>query len=306
MSILARLGIGLAAMCGLLALSMALFPVEQRTIATARFMSSYENSTPQIVIGVLSEFSLPYLHSLGFIRPVELEVVKGVRMHLDARDLVPRNIIANGVYEPVTTQTIEDRLPEGGTFIDIGAHIGFHSLKAAAKAGSRGRVLSVEPNPDTLRELRSNVRASAANQVLVQPVACSDREGTLQLFAGSLANTGMSSLSKRTAEAEGVSGRNFQVRARPLDDLVKEAALARVDVMKVDVEGAEMFVLKGARQTLERFHPFLVMEVKEEQLTAMGTSKAAVFAFLKELGYVPGRSFEGNMEFLYQAQVTRH
>ncbi len=305
MRVLIRFGIAAAVVAGLFGVSMTLFDIEQRTVATAKFMSSYRNSAPQIVIGVLSEFTLPYLHASGFIRPVEIEIDKGIRMYLDARDLVPRNIIANGVYEPVTTTTIEDRLPVGGTFLDIGAHIGFHSLKAAKKVGLEGHVISVEPNPDTLRELKQNVAASEARQIAIHPVACSEREGTLELFAGSLANTGMSSLSKKTAEADGVSGRRFEVRSRPLDDIVKEAGLARVDVIKIDVEGAEMFVLKGARQTLERFHPFLVMEVKEEQLTAMGTSSAAVLALLRELGYTPGRHFEGNMEFLHQPRMTR-
>lgn len=305
MSILVRLGIGAASLAGLFGLSMGLVPVEQRTRATARFMASDQNNTVQIVVGVLSEFALPLLNATGFIQPMEMDIGRGLRMHLDARDLVPRSIIANGVYEPRTTQAIEDHLAPGGAFIDVGAHIGFHSLRAAVKVGSQGRVISVEPNPDTLRELNRNIAASKAAGILVQPVACSDKESTLQLFAGSLANTGMSSLSKKTAEAEGESGRQFQVRARPLDDIVAEAGLERLDALKIDVEGAEMMVLKGARKTIERFHPFLVMEVKEEQLVAMGTNKAAVFAFLQELGYTPGRAIEGNVEFDYHPKVSR-
>lgn len=304
MRIVVRIGILAAAVAGVFGAAMALFTPEQRTLSTARFMASYKNSAPQIVIGVLSEYSLPFLHASGFIRPMDMDLGRGIRMHLDARDLVPRTILANGVYEPVTTKLLEDHLPVGGTFVDIGAHIGLHSLLAAAKVGPQGRVISVEPNPDTLVELRRNLDLSQAKQVAVQPVACSDKEGKLELFAGSMANTGMSSLSKKTAEAEGESGRRFAVRARPLDDIAAETGLTRIDAMKIDVEGAELFVLKGAMRTLERFHPFLVMEVKEDQLAAMGTTKAAVLSLLQDLGYTPGRSFEGNVEFVYGSKLS--
>ena len=304
MRILLRLGICVALMIAAFAASMSLFTVEQRTLATSRFMSSYSNSAPQIVIGVLSEYSLPLLHETGFIRPLVHDIGKGIKMHLDARDLVPRTILANGVYEPFTTRLLEDHLPPGGTFIDVGAHIGLHSLIAASKVGRGGKVISIEPNPDTLRELRRNVELSNAAQISIQPVACSDRESTLDLFAGSLANTGMSSLSKKTADAQGESGRQFRVRARPLDDIVEETGITRVDAMKIDVEGAELYVLKGAIHTIRRFHPFLVMEVKEDQLAAMRTTKTAVLSVLKDLGYQPGRTFEGNMEFIYQQQLS--
>lgn len=304
MRILVRLGIGVAVLAGLFLACFGVFTPEQRTLATARFMASYSNSAAQIVVGVISELALPSLHATGFIRPLDHDIGNGLRMHLDARDLVPRTILANGVYEPVTMRLIEDHLTPAGTFIDVGAHIGLHSLRAAGKVGPNGKVISVEPNPDTLRELRRNIALSKLNQVVVQPVACSDKESTLDLFAGSLANTGMSSLSKRTAEAEGESGRQFKVRARPLDDIVAESGLQRVDVIKIDVEGAELFVLKGAMHTLQRFHPFLVMEVKEEQLAAMSTTKTAVLSFLHDLGYTPGRTFEGNMEFTYRPALS--
>jgi FkbM family methyltransferase len=279
--------------------------VEQRTVRTAKFMASYQNSLPEIVIGVLSEYSLPYLHSLGLVQPIDFEVEPGIHMKLDARDLVPRHILANHVYEPRTTKTIEDQLPPGGTFIDVGAHIGFHSLKAARKVGPTGKVVSVEPNPDTLIQLRDNIhRSVAASQVVVQPVACADKESTLELFAANVANTGMSSLSQSTAEMEGSGSRMFKIPARPLDTLLAELKIDRVDAIKIDVEGAEMLVLKGARATLERFHPFIVMEMKEDQLKAMHTSTAELAQFLSSLGYVRGQAFEENVEWIYAPKAT--
>ena len=70
----------------------------------------------------------------------------------------------------------------------------------------------------------------------------------------------------------------YRVRARPLDDIVEESGVARVDAIRIDVEGAEYLVLKGAHETLERYHPEIIVELVERQLQAMGTSTAQVVA----------------------------
>src|SRR5947209_15344673 len=115
--------------------------------------------------------------------PVWVEVEPHLTMLLDPNDMVSREILKTGVWERASWQAIQDRLPGGGTFVDVGAHIGYYSLKAARAVGPAGHVIAVEPNPDTVRKLRENVRASAASVVRIQPVACSDSEGTLELFA---------------------------------------------------------------------------------------------------------------------------
>ena len=65
----------------------------------------------------------------------------------------------------------------------------------------------------------------------------------------------------------------YHVRARPLDDIVADTGVSRVDVVKIDVEGAEMLVLKGAAKTLARYHPVLIVELIDKQLRSMGTSE---------------------------------
>src|SRR2546422_9481112 len=121
-------------------LVMACFNPAQRTMAVAKFVSGGGNIV-SATVGGLSEPALPYLHSLGVIRPIQIEVEKGIRMRLDPRDEVPRQILAHGVYEPGTWKAIAAHLPQGGTFIDIGAHIGSHTLKGAKQVGPRGRVI---------------------------------------------------------------------------------------------------------------------------------------------------------------------
>ena len=233
--------------------------------------------------------------------PVWQQVNPHIKMWLDPEDLISRMILVDGVWEPRSVEMLAAHLPAGATFVDVGAHIGYYSLEAASKVGNTGHVIAVEPNPDTLRVLRMNLEANHAAIVTVAPVACSDAESTLDLYEAAEANTGESSLSKSNASQAGSIAHTYKVRARPLDDIVRESGVTRVDAIKIDVEGAEYLVLKGAEATLDRFHPVLVIEIVDQQLRSMGASAGQVRAFLTAHGYREGRHSMLNVEFLYGA-----
>ena len=237
--------------------------------------------------------------------PVWTQVEPGVTMRLDPRDLVSREILRTGAWEAASWDAMRMHLAPGSVFVDVGAHIGYYSLKAARVVGPGGHVIAIEPNPPTVRELEDNVRASGATIVNVQPVACSDAESMLDLFAAPEANTGQTSLSKANASQSGTVAATFHVRARPLDDIVTDAGLTRVDVVKVDVEGAEMLVLKGAVDVLARYHPVVMVELVDQQLRSMGSSDAQVRSFLNAHGYTARGTFEDNVEFAWSGGVSR-
>src|ERR1017187_6461792 len=234
------------------------------------------------------------------VTPVWYQVETEIKMHLDPDDLVSRTILETGEWEPTSWEAMRQHLGRGATFIDVGAHIGYYSLKAAPVVGPSGHVIAIEPNPETLRELEANIRSSDARVISVQPVACYDAETTLELFAAPEANTGATSLSKANASQAGVVVQAYKVRARPLDDIVSEAGVTRVDMIKIDVEGAEYVVLKGAQKTLARFHPVVLAEILDHNLRAMGSSTSELIGFMRTLGYTPRRSVEDNVEFEFE------
>lgn len=281
-----------------LMIGVALTSASARTAAYARFIESWHANWPAERGSYLPLRFAPVLETLRLAPPVRVSVDKGVSLLLDPRDVVARSILATGFWERDTVIWIDQQLPEGGTFIDVGAHIGFHSLKAAQRVGPNGRVVSVEPNPATLRELRENVASSRVPQVAIEPVACSDRRARLELFASNRSNTGMASLSNRNAERDSAGSVAYQVDALPLDEIVARQGLSRVDVIKIDVEGAETLVLKGAAQTIARFHPVIVMEMLDDQLRAMNSSVVEVQMLLTQSGYVQRRKAEDNVEWI--------
>lgn len=234
----------------------------------------------------------PALWRIGLLGPVRVEVEPGVSLLLDPGDDVARTILVSrqGRWEPEVWGAISGGLSEGAVFLDVGAHIGYDTLKAGRLVGPGGRVVAFEPNPATLSMLHANIEASGATNVIVQPIACTDSETTLTLFDSTPGgNSGSTSLSQENA---GDATRAYTVRARRIDDVVAELKLTRVDVLKADVEGAELLVLRGAAETLRRHHPRLVLEVVPRQLANMGTSVEALEAFVASLGYRSSRQVD--------------
>ena len=271
--------------------------------ATAWFVTSFDASgrfIPQRM--VLRPFRLwakamgrqPVILQKTGLKPARVEVEHGVNLLLDPDDFVSREILIGGVWQPEVWQSISDGLSPGAVFLDVGAHIGYDTLKASVKVGENGKVIAFEPNPGTLEQLRANILASHATNVVVEPIACTDSEQMLTLYDSTPeGNSGASSLSLANAdEARKGTLPSYIVRGRPIDHVVAELGLKRVDAIKIDVEGAEYLVLQGMRETLQRFHPKLVMEVVPDQLANMHATVEDVISFMNELGYGPHKQVD--------------
>ena|GEM_PF-988821 len=146
---------------------------------------------------------------------------------------------------------IRGHLGSGDTFVDVGANAGYYSVVAGRIVGPRGRVVSIEPVPETFELLRENVALNGLGNVATFANACwNAREGLTMTLPGGY--YGLASL------ATPLGGRRIPVEAIPLDALT--ADLPSVQVLKVDAEGAELEVLEGAADTLAKTR-FAVLEV---------------------------------------------
>lgn len=141
--------------------------------------------------------------------------------------------------------------PDDG-FLDVGSNMGVTALRAAKAVGARGRVIAIEPAPDAFERLRENVRRNDAGNVTTRCVGVSDYEGWGRLAPSLSWNSGTAFLASHVGQL---------VRVRTVDSIVRGLGNPRVDVMKVDVEGAELAVLRGAAQTIRAQRPTIVLEV---------------------------------------------
>jgi FkbM family methyltransferase len=219
-------------------------------------------------------------------RPVPVRLPSGVTMMLDPSDLVDQHLIADSAWEEEEWGWIRDNLQTNEMFVDIGAHHGTYSLRAARYL-SAGEVIAFEPNPVALRRLHENIALNDIRNIQVREVAVGDREGTLTLFDASARNTGMASLSRQNAELSGGGGgvSSHEVAIAPLDKLLEGYSERRIGAIKVDTEGAETAVLRSAAGTIRKHLPALAIEVRAPMLANMGSSVAELERLLESYGY---------------------
>jgi FkbM family methyltransferase len=203
----------------------------------------------------------------------------GFRIQVDPGDWLGRHVFVTGDYEPETSRLIAELLPPGGTMIDVGANIGFFSLLAARCVGTSGKVIAFEPLPVTRRHLERNLQLNGMAQVVVRGEAVCDRPGEdITFYEGPRDHRGISSC--RPIER---ASRVHRVRAGRLDDLLP--ADRRVDLIKIDVEGAECQALDGMARLLRRDHPDVIVEVTDRYLRDLGHSAEALCSRLRGHGY---------------------
>lgn len=169
-------------------------------------------------------------------------------------------------------------LAEDGVFFDVGASVGEFSLVAAVTA-PRGRIYSFEPCPLIRPFLELNVRLNGLAQVVVVDRALSDRTGSLPLSFGG--QTTASTVGART----GARPQQLMVLAVRGDDFARDAGLERVDLVKIDAEGAELPILTGCVELLASSRPLVVVEV-DGHSEAFGYRDRDLVAFLEAEGYV--------------------
>lgn len=155
--------------------------------------------------------------------------------------------LALGTYERAELDYVVRHLGPGDTFVDVGAHIGYFSLPAAKAVGPTGRVIALEPHPQSSRLLTRNAELNGFGQVTVLEVAASDHEGRAE-FNMSATTPMWSSLLSTTYS----SGDAAQVPLRTLDGVLSDEGWPRIAGLKIDVEGAEPEVIRGSAECLER------------------------------------------------------
>jgi FkbM family methyltransferase len=188
-------------------------------------------------------------------------------------------------------RALDQLLQLGDVFIDVGANIGLYTLKAARLVGATGKVLALEPGREAFAQLQANLALNAFPWVTTLREAASDHDGAAVLHHVPLGDDPQAfSLIAHPLAVEGET-----VAVRRLDAIAMDAGLERIDLIKIDVEGAEPQVLDGMAQMLTTTRPAVLFECNAH-LNAGGMGGAAVGAFgrLAAYGYNFYRLVDGH------------
>ena len=211
-------------------------------------------------------------------------LVFGCRMRLDVSEHIQRMIYL-GCFERRETQMVMRVLRSGMTMVDVGANVGYFTTLAAHQVGRTGSVIAVEPSSAPFAHLRYLTTRNRIPQVRLFRGALSDRRGREPIYCGDPGNH------TPTMIAHGDLAPLEYVSVRTLDDLVTELGIDRIDLLKIDVEGYEAAVIRGARDLLERRAIGSVLcEFNDYWLRASGTSSAALWRTFLDLGF---RDYDG-------------
>jgi len=198
----------------------------------------------------------------------------------DSRGMLARML---GIYEVDKMDAVRKLLKPGSTFIDVGANVGDYTLLAASLVGDSGHVVCFEPEPQNRHWLQRSIDINGYRNIDVFPVALSDSNGQASLYLGETA--GYHTLIPGQSERQAGT---ITVTTRTLDSYLQELGRERVDMMKIDVEGAELQVLRGSRATLEK-NPNMILFL--EIHPGMGVDPVEVRSFLGQFGFLESGPF---------------
>jgi FkbM family methyltransferase len=224
--------------------------------------------------------------------PLELDLSESVLVATHGRCGVSALVNAHGLYDYNNMTLLKRLLVQGGVFVDVGANVGAYSLVASEQP--RARVLAYEPHPATFALLQENLRRNERTNVLASCAAVGDEVGTL-----SISDTPGSST---THIATGEEGAVIKVPVVRLDvELERRELIA--DAIKIDVEGFEYQVLRGAGDALSR--ATLVFVEVNGLSDLRGTGRDAIFALLRDAGLAGPYYYDARARSCQFKQVHR-
>ncbi len=212
-------------------------------------------------------------------------------------------------HEVETITQLDKLAAPGMTMLDIGAHVGYYSRRYAKVLGGNGRIFAFEPHPRTFAALQHNVKR--LSQVTAVQLALAEQEGSAELHdylmmsaSGSLHyDETMAALQKSQTHETDIAPRigqtfaaqTFTVRTTPVDDFLAQQGVEQVDLVKMDIEGAEIGALRGMKRTIANSpNLVLVMEYNPQALKAFGHDPIAALHEVRSFGFQKMEAIEGD------------
>lgn len=252
-----------------------------RSIGLKDFLNDYNNFP--LIISVMEKLTIEkqinFLVEDGstwLVLPNEIKL-----KYLDKFNSVSSIIISEGNFENIELQIVSNNLKENSVFFDIGANIGFYSL-SLAKMFNNIKIHAFEPVKETFLDLESNIsKNNISNKIIVNNVAVGDVNGNVFITNEYHSSNYLVNASSTQHKEE--------VKLITIDSYIKDNSIDKIDFIKIDVEGRELLVLKGANESLRIFKPFILVELFEKPSNFMDRF---VDDYKESISYLLGMNYE--------------
>lgn len=201
--------------------------------------------------GVLSE-RLFHLYDAIWRRTGRLQRATtrfGAVIDCDLVDRIPKFVFHFGHWEPDISYRISRRLRSGGVFVDVGSNLGYYALLASRIVGPAGAVVAIEASPRIFKQLTATIGENRCTNVRAVNIAVAASPGHVTIYAGPSENSGATSTLRDWREGKPEA----EVAALPLDQILTAEELQRVQLIKIDVEGAEAPILRQLAAAIHRY-----------------------------------------------------
>ena len=185
-------------------------------------------------------------------------------------------------FEAAELKIVETLLRPGMTVVDAGAHHGFYTVLASKRVGRSGRVIAFEPSPRECTRLLRHIRLNRCKNVVVKSCALGEQDDETDLFIVEGREDWCNSLRPPAVNANIATQR---VAVRRADDILLALRIGHVDFFKVDVEGAELSLLRGASRILRDWRPIILAEVQDVRTARWGYAAQEILEFLRGHSY---------------------
>ena len=204
----------------------------------------------------------------------------------DINDTIKKTLISGNAWEPYIEEIIKAHAVPGTIALDIGAHIGTHTLSLSNAVGKKGRVIAFEPQWKIFRELYKNIELNKRKNIIPAHMALGSKN--TYVFLGDVERHLIDNVICLNEGGRPIQEHGKEkVKMRTLDSL----NLNNISLIKIDVENMELETLKGAEKTLIRNKPKIIIEIQGNEFLTQKTGKnpeverKKVFDFLKKIGY---------------------
>ena len=218
-----------------------------------------------------------------------IKVPDGRKFYIKIISPVKKHLFFANKYEERDTQIFQRAVSAGDYFFDIGSNFGWYSILASRLVGKTGKVFAFDMVPDIIQEFERNISLNKLDDNIVMVNMALGEEGGVVDYLYS-ENTEMGNfqpemLKDGREDLKRETLKTGKVQMTSLDRYVEENVIPRVDFIKVDIDGAEVPFLKGARKTLSSKKPIILIEVSERGQTAQGHSCLEIFQELSKANY---------------------